>query len=125
MLKRVNHAQEDAARFGFEWPNTTNALQQIISECHEVQESMTHNESQERLQEEIGDLISAALSLCRFCGFDTEETLLKATEKFESRMAILKTLTEEQKLSSLNGQSIDFMLDLWKKAKAIHNREKI
>lgn len=125
MLKRIYRAQQDAAIFGFDWPNATKAMQQVMSECQEVQEVIENKESQERLQEEIGDLILAALSFCRFCGFDAEETLLKAEEKFESRMTILKNLTGRQKLPSLQGQSIEVMLDLWKEAKNIHDKEKV
>jgi len=73
----------------------------------------------ERVQEEIGDLLHTAISLCVFLGYDVEETLNKTSAKFSKRMKAVKMLTEQHNLPNLQGQSIEFMLKLWKEAKEI------
>jgi RPE2 domain-containing protein len=71
----------------------------------------------ERVQEEIGDLLHTAISLCRFLEFDVEETLNKTSTKFAKCMEAVKTLTKKHNLPNLQGQSAEFMLKLWREAK--------
>lgn len=116
-LKKLMKIDHESREFGFEWPHAEMILDHIISECEEIKEVIAQKESRERLQEEIGDLLHAAISLNRFSGFDIEETLEKVVRKFENRMASLKTITRRHGLQDLNGQSTEFMLDLWKEVK--------
>lgn len=124
MEKNLNSAlhelislEKDAAKFGFEWPNEAMIIEQAIDECREIKEAIEKQEDSSRIQEEIGDLIHSAVSLCVFAGFDVEETLAKVNNKFANRMHEIKKLTYELGLINLQGQSIDFMLELWRKAK--------
>lgn len=109
---------EIAARnFGFEWPHKEMIIDQAISECHEIFDAINEGEPEERVQEEIGDLLHTAISLCIFAGFDVEQTLAKVTTKFAKRMTAMHELAKQRGLSSLSGQSMDFMLELWHEAK--------
>lgn len=116
-LKTLIELEKDTRDFGFAWPNKEAALAQAISECEEIKEAIEQNHSREDLQDEIGDLIHAAISLCIFSEFDVEETIEKITKKFASRMSIVKKLTKERGLENLQGKSIEFMLELWNEAK--------
>jgi uncharacterized protein YabN with tetrapyrrole methylase and pyrophosphatase domain len=109
--------EKDARNFGFNWTDETMILEQVLSECQEIQEAIQLKESKTRIQEEIGDLIHTAISLCLFAGFDVHETLSNVNEKFEERMTRVKQLTHELGLNSLKGKNMDFMLDLWQQAK--------
>lgn len=109
--------EQDARNFGFEWPHKKMIIDQAISECHEIFDAINDGESEERIQEEIGDLIHTAISLCIFAGFDVEQTLAKVSTKFSKRMAAMHELAEKRGLSTLSGQSMDFMLELWHEAK--------
>ncbi len=44
---------------------------QIRNECIEIEEHLHSVEQREALQEEIGDWLHAAFSLCVFCDFDS------------------------------------------------------
>lgn len=116
-LKELMKIDQESRDFGFEWPHQEMILDYIVSECQEIREAIAQKESKERLQEEIGDLLHAAISLNRFSGFDIEETLEKVVRKFECRMASLKVITQKRGLKDLNGQSVEFMLGLWKEVK--------
>lgn len=116
-LKKLLAVELDARKFGFEWPHTEMVLQQAVSECDEIRDAIIENEPLERIQEEIGDLIHTAISLCVFQGFDVEETLEKTTAKFAARMRALKLITQEQGLKTLHNHSTEFMLQLWQQAK--------
>ena len=115
-LPRLIELKKNARNFGFEWPDAFMILDQIVDECREVREELllaSHN----KLQEEVGDLLHAAFSLCLFLNLDLEETLSKTNDKFEKRMLALKNLTQDSGLSNLKGQSLEFMLNLWREAK--------
>jgi GNAT superfamily N-acetyltransferase/NTP pyrophosphatase (non-canonical NTP hydrolase) len=116
-LHELLYLEENARNFGFEWTDKAMVIDQAIDECREIKEAIEKQESLDRLQEEIGDLLHSAISLCAFSGFDVEETLTKVNKKFRKRMTRIKKLTHEIGLENLKGQSIDFMMELWRKAK--------
>lgn len=116
VLKATVAAEKDAIEFGFRWPNSDMAIDQAADECREIREAFLEGNPQ-KIQEEIGDLLHAGISLCMFAGFDVEETLCKTKDKFSTRMAALKVLAEERGFQSLEGQSTEMALDLWKEAK--------
>lgn len=122
-LTNLLHLEEDARTFGFEWPNELMIIDQVIDECREIREAIEKNEARERIQEEIGDLLHSAVSLSVFAGFDVEETLAKVNTKFGNRMHMMKKLTHELGLPNLKGQTIEFMLELWRKAKIMSDKK--
>ena len=116
-LKKVTTIEKDARSFGFCYPSVDLIIDQIKEECDEVLEAIQQKESQERQQEEIGDLIHATMALCFHQGFDIDETVLMATNKFEARMKKLKSFALEQGLENLQGQDLPSLIALWKQAK--------
>lgn len=117
--KKMIALEKDARDFGFDWPNQEMIIEQMIDECREIQEDIAAKQSREKIQEEIGDLLLATVSLCAFLGFDLEDTYAKSNIKFEKRMSALKALSKESGLSSLHGHPIDFTMKLWNQAKKI------
>lgn len=109
----------DARAYGFDWPDQGMIIDQAISECEEIREAIALEESDQRIQEEIGDLLHTAISLCIFSGYDPNETLAVITQKFGSRMAAVKALAQKRGLANLKGQTTEFMLELWREAKNI------
>lgn len=116
-LDELLHIEQDARAFGFEWPDVNTIIEQALDECREIKDAIAQQESPSRVQEEIGDLLHTAVSLCVFAGFDVEETIQMINNKFSGRMHALKTLSHQLKMTTLHGQSFDFMLQLWKQAK--------
>lgn len=118
-LHQLIATEQDARMFGFEWPHTQMIIDQAISECAEIKAAIADQESNARIQEEIGDLLHTAISLCMFAGFDVNETLTNVNAKFSSRMNGMKHLSQELGLQSLHGKPIDFTLQLWNQVKQI------
>ena len=69
------------------------------------------------LQEEIGDLIQAAISLAIFCKFDPHETLLKSIKKFQQRYDAVVQLARSDGYENLHKQSTEQLMNYWKCAK--------
>ena len=109
--------EQEASAFGLSWPNVHILLDQIRDECREVEEAVSQNEGKDRLQEEVGDLLHAALTLCILLDMNIHETLLKTNAKFASRLEKVKKVTHSLGLSSLEGQSFESQTAIWHQAK--------
>lgn len=116
LLKEVEKQELVAKEFGFYWENFPHLIEQIQSECAEIQEAW-NKEDINHLQEEIGDLIQAAISLAVFCKLDPRETLLKSIEKFQRRYDMVVQLAHSEGHENLQKQSFETLLDYWKRAK--------
>jgi uncharacterized protein YabN with tetrapyrrole methylase and pyrophosphatase domain len=116
LFKWVTKQELDAEKFGFYWEHIDQLIEQIQSECREVQEAFA-NKDKPHLQEEIGDLIQAAISLAVFCKLDPRETLLKSIEKFQRRYDIVVELARSEGYESLHNQSFETLMGFWNRAK--------
>lgn len=79
-LLRAQKLQKRAARDGFDWPDRTGPEAKIIEEMEELRAA-----SSDKLLEECGDLLFAAVNLVRSYGIDAEEALRGGNAKFERR----------------------------------------
>ncbi len=110
----------DADEFGFRWENTRQIMQQIQSECVEIEEHLGVNlANQAALQEEIGDLLHAVFSLCVFCKFEPQETLRATLAKFERRLLAVKQLANADGKATLAGHSFAELMQYWDQAKIL------
>ncbi len=116
-LDKLLTIEKDSRQFGFDWPNVDLIFEQIKSECKEIQEAIANKETPHRIQEEIGDLIHAAINLCVYLDYDVVDTLSKTTEKFDKRMKALKQISKEHGHNTLKNQPIEVLLRYWEKAK--------
>lgn len=120
LLDKVVTLEDGASEFGFKWETASQIMQQIQSECVEIKEHLGDNfssDNSEKLQEEIGDLLHAAFSLCVYCNFNPRETLEQTLAKFERRLNAVKEITQMQGLSNLNGVPFDDLMAIWDQAK--------
>jgi uncharacterized protein YabN with tetrapyrrole methylase and pyrophosphatase domain len=116
-LSKLIAADKKARNFGFEWENYNQIIKQIQSETAEVQEALDNQESQERIQEELGDLVHATLCLAFFMNYDVNHILEKTTEKFAHRFEILQKIALKNGYTTLQGQPTELLLQFWKEAK--------
>jgi MazG family protein len=115
-LVRAAKLQRRAARVGFDWPEPGQVLDKIEEEVAELRAELKGSTSTERLSDEIGDLLFAAVNLARHLEVDPEAALRQANAKFERRFRAI-----EQALGAsgrrLEDASLDEMEALWQRAK--------
>jgi uncharacterized protein YabN with tetrapyrrole methylase and pyrophosphatase domain len=116
LLRRIEQQEMVAKQFGFYWERLDQLIDQIQSECAEIEEAWEKKDLS-HLQEEVGDFLQAAVSLAIFCRLDPQETLLLSIEKFQRRYDKLVALAHQEGLESLKGKPFDLLLDFWKRAK--------
>jgi len=82
-LARASKVQRRAAGFGFDWRSRRGAIDKVREELAEVEEAAS--EAEERVEDELGDLLFAAAALARTLDVDPETALRKATRRFAER----------------------------------------
>lgn len=117
-LQELIQLEQAARDFGFEWSDYAMILNQVRDECREIEDDLQSQAPPDKLQEEIGDLLHAALALCVFAGFDVEETIIKINQKFSGRLTAMRQLAHAQGLNDFHGLSMETMLTFWEQAKA-------
>ena len=118
ILEKIEHLEKEAAAFGLQWETKEQIMTQILNECLEIEEHLHSPKQKEALQEEIGDLLHAAFSLCVFCNFSPELTLAKSLDKFEKRLNAMKEIVKEKGLTHLRDKSFAELMEYWEQAKA-------
>ena len=111
-LARAEKVQTKAARVGFDWNEADGALEKVREELQEIESA-----AEDRLPEEVGDLLFAVVNFARKRKLDAEQLLNEASSKFAARFRAMERLAEDRGLefASLNLLEMD---RLWDEAKA-------
>src|SRR5262245_24426987 len=83
-LVRAQKAQSKAARVNFDWTALCDVIAKVEEELGETKEAIQSG-PQEKIEDEIDDLLFAVVNLARKCKSDAEGTLQSATNKFVAR----------------------------------------
>ncbi len=112
-LWRAEKIQSKAAKAGFDWPDISGALDKLEEETAELRRAV---ESGEGVQEELGDVLFAAVKVARFSGVDPEEALNGTCEKFISRFRAVEEGVRAQG-AAMEDMPLEELTALWDKAK--------
>jgi MazG family protein len=89
-----------AARTGFDWENAAGVFAKVREETTELEHTLEHGTASEA-EEELGDLLFAAVNLARFLHIDPEIALKRANGKFTRRFH------EMERLATARGRKFD------------------
>jgi len=109
-LSRAAKLQGKAAKAGFDWKEVTPALDKLSEELEELKTAVREDTN---VEEELGDLLFAAVKVGRFAGVDGELALQKACEKFIRRFRAVERLADEP----LDKLDVPVLEALWRRAK--------
>jgi len=115
-LAKAKELELESKNFGFYWENIDQIIDQVTSECREVVEAYNSGDK-EHLEEEVGDLVHAAISLTVYCGFDPKKTLQKSVAKYEKRYRSVVEFAKNDGYETLQGMDFDTLMKYWNKAK--------
>ncbi|MGE0456231.1 MAG: nucleoside triphosphate pyrophosphohydrolase [Vicinamibacteria bacterium] len=76
-----------ASRVGFDWPDAAGVLAKLDEEAAELRAAAARPEQRREIEEEVGDLMFAAVNVARLLGVDPESALKAANRKFRRRFA--------------------------------------
>ena len=112
--------QEQAAKVGFDWSDAAPILDKIEEEIGELRSALKEGK-QEKVADELGDLIFATVNIGRHVKADPEMALRGTNTKFRRRFRHI----EEQLAAhgeTLDGASLERMEELWQDAKKSEGR---
>jgi XTP/dITP diphosphohydrolase/tetrapyrrole methylase family protein/MazG family protein/ATP diphosphatase len=114
---RAFQIQERAAKVGFDWPagDVSPLLAKIDEELEELAGARKAGDI-ERIREEVGDLLFAAVNLGRHLGVDAEFCLQETNKKFTKRFGFIEK-TVEKGNRDWSEYSLDELESLWQRAK--------
>ncbi len=105
--------QRRAARVGFDWPEVAGVVAKVSEEIGEL-EAATDPAEQE---DELGDLLFAAVNWARWLEVDPESALRQANAKFRRRFAKVEAAAKGQG-RAMAEMKLEELEELWQTAKA-------
>jgi len=114
-LIRAAKVQKRARDAGFDYTEFGQAYGDLLSEVREVN-SAVDSGIRADIEEEIGDLLFAAVNVARLTKTDPEEALYRATEKFIDRFSAVEELAMREGITISQCDS-DTLELFWKEAK--------
>ncbi|MGI6030423.1 MAG: nucleoside triphosphate pyrophosphohydrolase [Eubacteriales bacterium] len=120
-LMRAEKIQQKAAKVGFDWDEIEPVYQKVQEELAEVREA-AQEQNMAHLEEEVGDLLFAAVNLSRFLGVDAELSLKKTCEKFIKRFNYIENHANLVYNRDMQDLSLEEMDLLWNESKKAENK---
>jgi XTP/dITP diphosphohydrolase len=112
--------QEKAKQVGFEWENKEQVWDKVIEEANELKEEVrlmdTGEGEQNKMEEELGDLLFSVVNYARFLNIDPDQALARTNKKFMQRFQAMEDVVggEGKKMTDLNLQEMDA---IWNRVK--------
>jgi tetrapyrrole methylase family protein/MazG family protein len=115
LLEEVSVISKEASTYGFDWEKAEDIVEKMVEECSEIKDAVQSDHSR-KVEQELGDLLFAALNFARFYGVDPVKSLQRGRRKFEIRFRYVQRciLADELDPRKLNAEELN---QYWEQAK--------
>jgi len=110
-----------ASRIGFDWDHVEGVIEKLQEELGELREAR-EGQSAQQVEEEVGDVLFAALNLARFLKVDPEIALKRTNAKFTSRFREMERVARDSG-RALADVPREEMESLWERAKGAEQQD--
>jgi tetrapyrrole methylase family protein/MazG family protein len=110
-----------ASRIGFDWENVEGVVEKLQEELGELRKAQAA-ESAKQIEEEIGDVLFAAVNLARFLKADPEIALKRTNAKFTSRFREMERMARASGCALADVPRAE-MEALWERAKVAKRKK--
>lgn len=117
-LIKAYRLQEKAAGVGFDWEKKEQVWEKVKEELQELEQEVETQNSQEKIEEEFGDVLFALINYARFLKIKPEHALEKTNRKFIKRFQYIEQIAQE-KNKKLQEMSLEEMDIIWNNAKTM------
>ena len=107
--------QEKAKQVGFEWDTKEQVWEKVEEEMNELREAIGSG-SQDKTEEEFGDLVFSLINYARFLRVDAENALERTNKKFIHRFTSMEKIALESG-KPLNEMTLQEMDAIWNQIK--------
>ena len=115
-LVKAARIQEKVKGIGFEWEKREDVWGKVEEEMQELSEEVESGASQEKIEEEFGDVMFSLINYSRFINVNPENALSKTNKKFVSRFQLMETLMKDGNVP-IEDSNLETMDIYWEKAK--------
>ncbi len=117
-MVKAYRMQDKTRQVGFEWENAEQVWDKVVEEMTEFKETLDNDMSQEKQEEEFGDVLFSLVNFARFKGIDPETALEKINKKFKRRFEYI----ESNAPKALKEMTLEEMDNLWNEAKVVYKK---
>lgn len=117
-LMRAYKVQKKAALVGFDWDSIEDVVKKLEEELFELKDAYEKGQ-QEKINEELGDLLFSVVNLARFLKVEPELALKATTEKFIDRFEYIEKMAPRP----LEEMTLEEMDKLWNDAKIAFSKD--
>ena len=112
-----------ASRIGFDWEEAGGVFEKMREETEELKKAWGEQD-QPKMEEELGDLLFAAVNLSRFLKIDPEIALKKANAKFSRRFRSMEALARKngRQFKDLRREEMEAF---WENAKRLEGKRSL
>ena len=114
-LMTAHRLTERAGRVGFDWSGPSRVLDSLDLEITELKDALGQN-NQEKISEELGDVLFTLVNLARHLKQNAEESLRKANTRFKSRFNYIEQVLKDRG-RDIENASLSEMDEIWEEAK--------
>ncbi|WP_108683877.1 nucleoside triphosphate pyrophosphohydrolase [Methyloceanibacter sp. wino2] len=115
-LTRAAKLQKRAADVGFDWSDVGLIIEKVEEELAELKDAIAHNEPQERIADEFGDVAFVLANVARHLQVDPESALRGTCNKFIRRFQHIETALAAEGRTPKDAD-LEEMEALWNAAK--------
>lgn len=115
-LIKAFRIQDKARSAGFDWKQKEDVWEKVKEEVNEVEEELSKEENQQRVEDEFGDLLFSIINAARLYKINPDNALERTNQKFIKRFNYMESKAKEQG-KTVNELSFDEMNALWDEAK--------
>jgi ATP diphosphatase len=117
-LRWSSKLQKRAAHHGFDWDDVAPVFDKLQEEIEELKAELGHQNNQERIADEMGDILFACVNLSRHLDVNPEQALRDSNLKFIERFNVVEQLlTTDGRV--MDDCSVAELEDYWQKAKSL------
>ncbi len=117
-LLKAYRMQEKAKGVGFEWENRHQVWEKVMEEMNELKENVNHNESKDKIEDEMGDVFFALVNYARYLGVNPDDALERTNKKFIRRFNYIETQAKKTG-KPLAKMTLEEMDKYWNQAKGL------
>ena len=114
-MVKAMRLQEKAKQVGFEWDTKEQVWEKVEEEMNELREAIGSG-SQDKTEEEFGDLVFSLINYARFLRVDAENALERTNKKFIHRFTSMEKIALESG-KPLNEMTLQEMDAIWNQIK--------
>jgi tetrapyrrole methylase family protein/MazG family protein len=114
-LARAQKISKKAAKVGFEWDSIDGVFDKLSEEVAELKEAIEGGD-QERIGDELGDVLFTVVNLARFKKVDAEDSLRRMINRFTKRFSKIEAAAQKRgvPVDSLSQSEMEL---IWREAK--------